>query len=62
MAIIDHWQEKHSRKPGKGRLILYIFLFVLVLFLMLKADTFVQGFSSIFFSPDSSSITEENHP
>ncbi len=59
MPIIDYWQEKHPRKSGKGRLILYIFLFVMILFLMFKAETFVQGFTDIFFSSGS---TEESSP
>lgn len=62
MAIIDDWQEKHPKKSAKGRLILYIFLLIMILFLILKADTFVQGFTNIFLSPDSASSTEENHP
>jgi len=59
MPIIDHWQEKHSSKSGKGRLILYIFLLVMIIFMMFKADSFVRGFSNIFFSSDS---TEESSP
>ncbi len=59
MPIIDYWQEKHPRKSGKGKLILYILLFIMVLFLMFKADSFVRGFSNIFFSSDS---TEESSP
>ena len=59
MAIIDHWQEKHSGKSDKGRLILYIFLLIMIIFMMFKAGAFVRGFSSIFFSPDS---TEESSP
>jgi predicted Abi (CAAX) family protease len=62
MALIDDWREKHLRKSGKGRLIMYIILLVFILFLILKADTFVNGFSRIFFSPDSSAALEENHP
>ncbi len=61
MAIIDNWQEKHPRKSGKSRLILYVFLLIMLLFMILKADTFIQGFTSIFFSPDSASAVEENH-
>lgn len=62
MAIIDHWHEKHPRQPAKGRLILYILLFILILFLMFKADTFVKGFANIFFPSDADSTVEENHP
>ncbi len=57
MPIIDYWQEKHPRKSGKGKLILYILLFIMVLFLMFKADSFVRGFSNIFFSSDSTEET-----
>lgn len=62
MALIDDWREKHTRKSGNSRLILYIFLLLLIVFLILKADTFVNGFSRIFFSADSSAAVEENHP
>jgi len=57
MPIIDYWQEKHSRKSGKGRLILYILLLIMIIFMMFKADSFVRGFSNIFFSSDN---TEES--
>jgi len=57
MPIIDYWQEKHPRKSGKGRLILYIFLLIMIIFMMLKADSFVRGFTAIFFPSDS---TEES--
>ena len=56
MAIIDDWREKHVRKSGRGRLILYIFLLIMVIFMILKADTFVQGFSRIFFSSDTTEV------
>ena len=59
MPIIDYWQEKHPRESGKGRLILYIFLLIMIIFMIFKADTFVRGFSNIFFSSDS---TEESSP
>ncbi|MCD4775788.1 MAG: hypothetical protein K8S15_07025 [Candidatus Aegiribacteria sp.] len=62
MALIDDWREKHQRKSGKGRLILYIFLLLMIVFLILKANTFVNGFSKIFFSTDNSATVEENHP
>ncbi len=61
MAIIDYWQEKHTRKSGNGRLILYILLLIMILFMILKAGVFVQGFTSIFFSPDSASMVEESN-
>ncbi len=44
---------------GKGRLIFYLFLLAFVIFVMLKSETFVSGFNSIFFSSDSSDTTEE---
>jgi hypothetical protein len=59
MAIIDDWREKHSSRSGKGRLIIYIFLLIMILFMILKADAFVNGFTSIFFSSDSTSRQEE---
>ena len=59
MAIIDHWQEKHSSKSGWGRLVLYILLLIMIIFMMFNAGAFVRGFSNIFFSPDS---TEESSP
>lgn len=62
MALIDDWREKHPRKSGKSRLILYIFLLLTIVFLIFKADTFVNGFSRIFFSTDSSATVEENQP
>jgi hypothetical protein len=62
MALIDDWREKHSRKSGKGKLILYVFLLVFIIFLILEADTFVNGFSRIFFSPDSSAAVDESLP
>ncbi len=60
MAMIDDWREKHPRKSGKSRLILYIFLLFFVIFLILKANTFVDAFTGIFFSPDSSAPAEES--
>jgi len=61
MPLIDDWRDKHPRKSGKGRLVLYIFLLLFILFLILKADTFVRGFTSIFFSPDTSETVDETH-
>jgi len=62
MALIDEWQNRHPRKSGKGLLIMYIFLLIMILFLILKADTFLQGFINIFFSSDSASVVQENSP
>lgn len=56
MGIIGDWQEKHPRRNGKVRAFVYILLLLFVIFLILKTDTFVSGFSSIFFPPDSSSL------
>lgn len=56
MSIVDDWREKHVRRSGRGRLFLYIFLLIMVIFMILKADSFVQGFSRIFFSSDSTAV------
>ena len=56
MGIIGDWQEKHPRKSGKARTLFYILLLLFVIFLIFKADTFVGGFSRIFFPADSSSF------
>jgi len=61
MAMIDDWREKHPRKSGKSRLILYVFLLAFVIFLILRANTFISAFSSIFFPPDSSASAEESY-
>lgn len=58
MSIVDDWREKHVRKPGRGRLVLYIFLLIMVIFMILKADSFVQGFSRIFFSSDTTAVED----
>ncbi len=59
MAIIDDWRHKHPRKSGKGRLIAYILLLIMIAFFILKADSFVRGFASIFFSPSAGEIQSE---
>lgn len=53
MSIARDWQDRHPRKSGKARVVFYILILGFILLLILKADTFVEGFTRIFFQPDS---------
>lgn len=59
MSLAGDWRERHPSSGGKGRLIFYLFLLAFVIFMMLKSETFVSGFNSIFFSSDSSETARE---
>lgn len=56
MSIVGDWKERYPRKSGKSRVIFYLFLLAFIIFLILKTDTFVDGFTRIFFSPDSTDL------
>lgn len=58
MPLIDDWREKHPRNSSRGRVVLYIFLLIMVLIFMLKADSLVRGFTSIFFPADTASVED----
>jgi hypothetical protein len=58
MPLIDDWREKHPRNSSRGRVVLYIFLLIMVLIFMLKADSLVRGFTSIFFPADTTSVED----
>lgn len=59
MSLVDDWREKHPRRSSRVRVLLYIFLLVMVVVFMLKADSLVRGFTSIFFPADSTGTTED---
>jgi len=59
MPLIDEWRERHPTSSSKGRVVLYIFLLVMVILFILKADSLVRGFSSIFFAPSDTTATVE---
>ncbi|OPL19513.1 MAG: hypothetical protein AVO35_10140 [Candidatus Aegiribacteria sp. MLS_C] len=57
MSLVDDWREKHPTRSSRGRVMFYIFLLVMVIVFMLKADSLVRGFTSIFF-PTETECTE----
>lgn len=56
MPLIDDWRDKHPRRSSKVRVVVYIFLLIMVLVFMLKAETLVRGFTSIFFPSDTTAV------
>ena len=53
MSLAGDWRERHPSPGGRGRLFFYLFLLAFVILVIIKADTFVSGFTRIFFPADS---------
>jgi hypothetical protein len=52
MSLVEDWREKHPRSSSKGRLAVYVFLLAVVILFIVKANSIVSGFTSIFFPAD----------
>ncbi len=51
MSIVEDWRERHGRKGGRLRLVIYVLLLVFVILLILNAERMVTGFTEIFLAP-----------
>ncbi len=48
MSIVEHWRDRHPRRGGAGRLLLYIILLLAVILVITRGESAIEAFARIF--------------